>query len=115
MYIANIFDIINYINNFSHTNSLSLHHEAEKSIYNVSFQWYSIIGAAVFSISAILLSRITGPQDKDKTVEPSLISPLAQFMLPKANRLIEMQALAKTDNRLIASHKKSEETTYKPR
>lgn len=72
-----------------------------------------MIGSIVFWLIATVLSRVVGPQDVDTKVEPRLISPLAQFMLPKTNRHIEMQVLDKNIDRLQANIKKTEEeTTY---
>lgn len=91
------------------------HNDAENSIINISFSWYGVIGAIVVWILAIVLSHIVGPQDVHRTVEPNLISPLAQFMLPKTNRHIEMRAIGKSSNRIFNCDKKQPEeegTTY---
>lgn len=89
--------------------------DAENSIFNLSFSWYGIIGATVVWLLTILLSYVVGPQNMDETVQPRLISPVAQFMLSKANRRnhIEMQAVVdRRNNEMIANGDKTEEILY---
>lgn len=53
------------------------------SIYKIAFPWYSFIGGLLVFVVGIPLSHIIGPQDSIETLNSSLISPVAQCLIPK--------------------------------
>lgn len=53
------------------------------SIYKIAFPWYSFIGGLLVFVFGIPLSHFIGPPDSIETLNPSLISPVAQFLIPK--------------------------------
>uniref|UniRef100_A0A182W0T7 Sodium/solute symporter n=1 Tax=Anopheles minimus TaxID=112268 RepID=A0A182W0T7_9DIPT len=59
--------------------------EAEFSIYNTSFVWYSTIGTFMVFLVGIPVSYFTGSQDM-RNFRPKLISPLVHWLLPEEVR-----------------------------
>ncbi|XP_050086804.1 sodium-coupled monocarboxylate transporter 2-like [Anopheles aquasalis] len=59
--------------------------DAEFSIYNISFVWYSTVGTLIVFLVGIPVSYLTGSQDM-RNFKAKLIAPLAQWMLPEEVR-----------------------------
>ncbi|XP_031621567.1 uncharacterized protein LOC116339681 [Contarinia nasturtii] len=64
------------------------------AFYKISFQWYPLIGSVVFWVAAVLGSYLTGGQDLSK-LNPQLLSPFVQKMLPKKYRHTELKPIEK--------------------
>lgn len=61
----------------------------------MSFLWYPFAGAVICFAIGIIVSHLTGSQDLDK-LDIKLISPVAQFLLPKRLRHTELQLYTAT-------------------
>lgn len=68
------------------------------SIYKISFHWYAFIGTIIVWMFGIPMSYIFG-KNTVETMDPSLISPVAKFLLPKKMRLADIQQSMHKNNK----------------
>lgn len=64
----------------------------EFSIFNISYPWFSVIGATTVVIIGTVVSACTGGYDISKT-GTKLISPVAHWLVPKEIRDMELRAM----------------------
>lgn len=74
------------------------------SIYKIAFPWYPLIGGLIVILVGAPLSHLIGPQDSIKTLNPNLISPIAQCLIPKRFRHKEIH-LSRKDLQLSDDEK----------
>lgn len=71
--------------------------DPEFSVFNISFPWFSVIGAGVVIIVGSIVSHCTGGHDISKT-GTKLISPVAHWLVPTEIREVELRTISTKPN-----------------
>lgn len=68
------------------------------SMFKISFMWFAFIGAITVWLVGLPVSYFFGPKDVRNTLDPNLISPWAQCLLPKGMKHVAMQEKQRKDD-----------------
>lgn len=66
--------------------------DEEFSVFDISFPWFSVIGAGIAFLVGTIVSHFTGGYDISKT-GTKLISPVAHWLVPKEIREMELREM----------------------
>lgn len=64
----------------------------EFSVFNISFAWFSVIGAGTVFLVGTFVSHLTGGYDR---LDIKLISQVAHWLVPKEIREIELREMTR--------------------